>query len=174
MLEEAITFCQTKPSSILKDIRFVVFQRDQALISAFAQEMATLQSKHKAPMPQEFQRKQQRQPVYSNESHVITAIHKQGVAVLRSSIQRSLSIQVVYGDLTKEKTDAIINIITRDMNMSIAGELSKAILKAGGPQIQQECSQHGKQTPGTAVMTSGGNLAVRHVIHIIPGLLNVL
>ena len=168
MLEEAITFCQTKTSSIVKDIRFVVFQRDQALISAFAQEMATLQSKHKAPMPQEFQ------PVYSNESHVITAIHHQGVAVLRPSIQRSLSIQVVYGDLTKENTDAIINIISKDMKMSIAGELSKAILKAGGPQIQQECSQHGKQTPGTAVMTGGGNLAVRHVIHIIPGLLNVL
>ena len=75
---------------------------------------------------------------------------------------------------TKESTDAIININSRDMNLSHAGELSKAILKAGGAQIQQECSQYGEQPPGTAVMTSGGNIAARHIIHIIPGSFNVL
>ena len=120
------------------------------LNTAFAQEMAALQSKHRASRPQIFQQEKQRQPFCS------------------------LSIQVINGDLTKESTDAIININSGDMNLSNAGELSKAILKAGGPQIQQECSQHGEQTCGTAVMTGGGNLAVRHIIHIIPGMFNVL
>ena len=134
----------------MKDIRFVVFEQDKALNTAFAQEMAALQSKHRALWPQVFQQEKQRQLVCS------------------------LPIQVIKGDLTKENTDAIININSRDMNLSHAGDLSKAILKAGGPQIQQECSQYGEQPPGTAVMTSGGNLAARHIIHIIPGMFNVL
>ena len=79
-------------------------------------------------------------------------------------------IEVINGDLTQEATDAIVNIISTDMNMNNAGELSKAILKSGGQQIQQECSQLGQQIAGSAVMTSGGNLAAPKIIHIIPGL----
>ena len=55
------------------------------------------------------------------------------------------------------------------MNMNDAGKLSKAILKQGGSQIQQECSQLGNQIAGSAVMTSGGNLEAPKVIHIIAG-----
>lgn len=47
MLEEAITFCQTNPSSAVKDIQFVVLPQDKALIIAFAEEIATLQSLHR-------------------------------------------------------------------------------------------------------------------------------
>ena len=46
MLEETINFCQTNPSSVVRDIRFAVFQQNQALTTAFAQEVATLQSKY--------------------------------------------------------------------------------------------------------------------------------
>ena len=80
-----------------------------------------------------------------------------------------MTIEVINGDLTKEKRDAIMNIISSDMDLTKAGELSKAILKAGGPRIQEECKQHGRQTAGTAVMTGGGSLEMRHIIHIIPG-----
>ena len=47
MLEETIGFCQANPSSTVKDVRFVVFQQDHALVTAFEQEMTNLQSKHK-------------------------------------------------------------------------------------------------------------------------------
>ena len=130
MLEEVFSFCQTNASSNLKDIRFVVYQQDQTLITAFKQEMANL---------------------------------------VGPSTYRGPSIEVINADLTQEKTDALLNIISTDMNMNNAGELSKAILKRGGPQIQQECSQLGNQIAGSAVMTSGGNLAAPKVIHIIPG-----
>ena len=89
MLEETINFCQTNTSSAVKDIRFVVFHQDKALNTAFAQEMAALQSKHRPSWPQVFQQEKQRQLVCS------------------------LPIQVIKGDLTKENTDAIININSR-------------------------------------------------------------
>ena len=135
--------------SVIKKVRIVVFQ---------------------APMLQAFQREQQRHPLYSNQGHVFKPMARQGVAYPRANRQRGLNIKVVSGDLTKENTDAIMNINNTDMNMSNAGDLSKAILAAGGMQIQQECSQYSNQPAGTAVMTGSGNLAVRHIIHIIPGI----
>ena len=135
--------------NVIKKLRIVVFQ---------------------APMLQAFQREQQRHPLYSNQGHVFKPMARQGVAYPRANRQRGLNIKVVSGDLTKENTDAIMNINNTDMNMSNAGDLSKAILAAGGTQIQQECSQYGTQTAGTAVMTGSGNLAVRHIIHIVLGI----
>ena len=132
MLEETVNFCRANPDSNLRDIRFVVFNKDQSLTAAFKQEMEKLQ------------------PKQIGNSH--------------------LTVEVVNGDLTQENsTDAIVNILSTDMNMNNAGDLSKAIARQSGPQVQQECNQLGKQPPGTAIMTSGGSLQVPHIIHIIPG-----
>ena len=135
--------------SVIKKVRTVVFQ---------------------APMLQAFQREQQCHPLYSIQGHVFKPMARQGLAYPRASRQRGVNIKVVSGDFTKENTDAIMNINSTDMNMSNAGDLSKAILAAGGMQIQQECSQYSNQPAGTAVMTGSGNLTVRHIIHIIPGI----
>ncbi|XP_020620849.1 poly [ADP-ribose] polymerase 14-like [Orbicella faveolata] len=109
-------------------------------------------------MLQSFQQEHQRHSSYSSKG-TTSPIGK----------DRRLSVEVINGDLTQEKTDAIMNINSTDMNMNNAGELSKAIATKSGPQVQQECNQLGKQSAGSALMTSGGNLNVRHIIHIIPG-----
>ena len=141
MLEETVNFCRANPGSNLRDIRFVVFNQDQALIAAFKQEMNKLQPKHIG--------------------------HS---AITTFTFTSPLNVEVVNGDLTRENsTDAIMNIISTDMKMDNAGDLSKAIARQSGPLVQQECNQLGKQPPGTAIMTSGGNLQVSHIIHIIPG-----
>ena len=84
-------------------------------------------------------------------------------------LSRPFNVEVVNGDLTKEETEAIMNINSTDMDMNNAGELSKVIAKESGPEVQQECSQLGKQYPGSAVITSGGTLKAPFIIHIIPG-----
>ena len=139
MLDETVKFCQGYPHSIVKDIRFVVFNGNKNLIDAFQQEASKIQN--------------------------------QGTGSVNNSVvEEWLSvIEVANGDLTKETTDAIVNINSTNLNMNSAGELGKAVAKASGPQAQQECSQLGPQSPGSAVMTSGGNLKVRHIIHIVPG-----
>ena len=83
---------------------------------------------------------------------------------------RPFSIEVINGDLTKENSsNAIMNINSTNMEMKNAGELSAAIANACGPLVQQECNQLGKQSPGSAAITGGGNLEVPYIIHIIPG-----
>ena len=47
MLEETISFYEANPGSKVQDIRFVVFERDQALTLAFKGEIAKLETEHK-------------------------------------------------------------------------------------------------------------------------------
>ena len=112
------------------------------------------------PMLQAFQQQHRR---YSSLSHF------NGATTSPICKDRRFSVEVINGDLTEENTDAIMNINSTDMNMNNAGELSKALANACGQQVQQECSQLGKQQPGSAVMTSGGKLNAPHIIHIVPG-----
>ena len=151
MLEEATSFCQANSGSKVQDIRFVVFQQDHALTAAFKQEMNKLQAKHKSG------------PV----GRILRSIRSKFRRRVAGSTG-GLSIEVLQANLCHETTDAIVNINSKDMNMETAGALSKAVKLASGPQVQAECSQLGQQPGGTAVITSGGNLQVRHIIHLIP------
>ena len=157
MLEEAITFCHTNPSSGVKEIRFVVFHRDQALITAFAQEIDTLKSKHGVC-----------------SGHTTSGRFRQLRSRLGRIIQKperpagGVSVEVLQGNLCQETTDVIVNIISKDMNMDSAGALSKAVKQAAGQVVQDECYRLGHQTYGSVVVTSGGNLKARYIIHLIP------
>jgi O-acetyl-ADP-ribose deacetylase len=74
-------------------------------------------------------------------------------------------IQLVQGDITDQTTDAIVNAANSHL---ILGEgVAGAIRRKGGPQIQAECDQIGGTPVGTAVITSGGHLQAKHVIHAV-------
>jgi O-acetyl-ADP-ribose deacetylase (regulator of RNase III) len=49
----------------------------------------------------------------------------------------------------------------------LGGGVAGAIRRKGGPQIQDECDKIGGTPVGTAVITTGGNLNARHVIHAV-------
>ena len=51
MLKETISFCRANSGSKVQDIRFVVFEQDQALTAAFKQEMDKLKAKYKSRSP---------------------------------------------------------------------------------------------------------------------------
>ena len=138
MLDEVINFCSSNPHTCVKDIRFVVFDQDQSLIAAFQQEMNSVQVRLGGTIP--------------NPTEV-TWWRK---------------VEVVQGNLTRERADAILNIIGKDMDLYNAGELSKAVAKEGGEQVIQDCRRLGQQPGGSAVMTRGGNLPAGHIIHLVP------
>ena len=154
MLEETISFCQANPASNVRDIRFVVFHGDQALTTALKQEMDKLRVKHKF------------RPAYTMRG-LFSSLRTKFRQRVPLSTGRA-HIEVVPGDLCQEITDAIIIITSKDMNMESAGALSKAVKQASGPQVEAECNRLGQQAGGSAVITSGGNLPARHIIHMIP------
>lgn len=74
-------------------------------------------------------------------------------------------LELVCGDITKETTDAIVNAA----NSQLAGGagVDGAIHRAGGPAIMAQCRQIGGCPTGQAVITTGGNLQARFVIHTV-------
>jgi O-acetyl-ADP-ribose deacetylase len=80
------------------------------------------------------------------------------------------SIEIVGpADITKETTDAIVN--AANSSLLGGGGVDGAIHRAGGPAILDDCrkivAKIGRLPAGQAVITTGGKLRVRHVIHTV-------
>lgn len=73
------------------------------------------------------------------------------------------------GDITEETTDAIVN--AANSSLLGGGGVDGAIHEAGGPAILSECRQIvakiGQLPAGQAVVTTGGRLSAKHVIHTV-------
>jgi O-acetyl-ADP-ribose deacetylase (regulator of RNase III) len=78
---------------------------------------------------------------------------------------------VKVGDITQEKTDVIVN--AANSTLLGGGGVDGAIHQAGGRRILEECQEirrnkYPKGLPtGEAVITGGGNLPARFVIHTV-------
>ncbi|PDM27020.1 macro domain-containing protein [Candidatus Bathyarchaeota archaeon] len=74
-------------------------------------------------------------------------------------------VRLVKGDITDLEVDAIVNAANSSLKMG--GGVAGAILRKGGRQIQEECDRIGYCPVGSAVITSGGRLKARYVIHAV-------
>jgi len=83
---------------------------------------------------------------------------------MKRIINRS-AIELTEGDITEMDTDAIVN--AANGALQLGGGVAGAIRRKGGPAIQAECDRIGGASVGEAVMTAGGNLKARHVIHAV-------
>jgi O-acetyl-ADP-ribose deacetylase len=74
-------------------------------------------------------------------------------------------IVLACGDITDETTDTIVNAA----NERLAGGagVDGAIHHAGGPAIMAQCRKIGGCPTGQAVITTGGNLKAKYVIHTV-------
>ncbi len=75
------------------------------------------------------------------------------------------TLELVEGDITQMQTDAIVN--AANARLIMGGGVAGAIKRKGGPQIQAECNKIGGTYVGGAVITGGGNLEARYVIHAV-------
>jgi O-acetyl-ADP-ribose deacetylase (regulator of RNase III) len=75
------------------------------------------------------------------------------------------TVELVQGDITDRATDAIVN--AANAALQLGGGVAGAIRRRGGPTIQEECNKIGGTHVGGAVITKGGNLAAKYVIHAV-------
>ncbi len=74
-------------------------------------------------------------------------------------------IELFQGDITRLQIDAIVN--AANSRLAGGGGVDGAIHRAGGPAIMAECKKIGGCPTGEAVITPGGKLSARYVIHTV-------
>lgn len=80
-------------------------------------------------------------------------------------------VGVVIGDITRQNVDAIVN--AANSTLLGGGGVDDAIHRGGGPEILKECQEIRKTRyprglpTGQAVLTTGGDLPARFVIHTV-------
>src|SRR5713101_4363403 len=88
---------------------------------------------------------------------------RRGSKAMTVPSQIAEKIVLMRGDLTEMDTDAIVNAANNDLQLG--GGVAGAIRRKGGDEIQRECNAIGSIPVGSAVITTGGKLKARHVIH---------
>ena len=83
---------------------------------------------------------------------------------MQLKINRAL-LEIVEGDITQQDTEAIVNAANEQLR--VGGGVDGAINRAGGPEIQKEARQIGYCPTGQAVITTGGKLKAKYVIHTV-------
>src|SRR5215813_4638509 len=80
-------------------------------------------------------------------------------------------VSILVGDISHQQVDALVN--AANSTLMGGGGVDGSIHYAGGPRILEECKEIRRTRfpnglpAGEAVITSGGNLAARYVIHTV-------
>lgn len=74
-------------------------------------------------------------------------------------------LRLVTGDIAEQDTDAVVTAAHWRLNKGTGTD--GTIHTKGGPKIYDECRKIGGCPIGDAVITTGGNLKARHVIHAV-------
>lgn len=86
-----------------------------------------------------------------------------------SRLVNGTTIALTRGTITAQRVNAIVN--AANSGLLGGGGVDGAIHRAGGPSILEECKKiravQGTCPPGHAVITGGGNLPVKYVIHAV-------
>ena len=84
---------------------------------------------------------------------------------MKEWICKGRKIKIVEGNIALLDVEAMVNAANR--GLQLGSGVAGAIRTYGGPSVQEECDKLGPIEVGKAVITGGGNLKARYVIHAV-------
>ncbi|XP_077979618.1 protein mono-ADP-ribosyltransferase PARP14-like [Glandiceps talaboti] len=170
MFDEAKRFSSKHPKSSLRDINFVVYEKDDKTIQAFENEIQNFSGKKQkqSTIPRKRLTKESTGAISkttSSKGSLYSDVKVTSRGDLHMEIG-NIAVQVQQGDITVETTEAIVNSTNTSMDL-LKGAVSKAILNAGGKTVLDETRSLGRQQADSVVMTAAGNLPCSNIIHMI-------
>lgn len=163
--DEVVSFSKRNPTTKLKDIRFVLYDKDTPTVQAFDVELKN-RLKNAGSMGIASQVNVMSTSATGNAS-LFSPVTERSPDHLETTIG-SLSFQVQHGDITNDSTQAIAVINNPSLDLSVGYGAGVAILKKGGSSISDECAEYEPQTQGSVVATTAGLLKAEFLFHIIP------
>lgn len=85
--------------------------------------------------------------------------------IIKEVSVKDTKIRIIKGDLTESDVDAIVN--AANSYLKHGGGVAGAIVRKGGSIIQAESDRIGYCAVGSCVITTGGMLKARNVIHAV-------
>jgi len=85
--------------------------------------------------------------------------------IIKERLLTSTRIRIIRGDLTEAPVDAVVN--AANSGLQHGGGVAGAIVRRGGSIIQEESDRIGFVPVGEAVVTTGGALPAKYVIHAV-------
>lgn len=77
----------------------------------------------------------------------------------------NVTLELRQCNIALQNVDAIVN--SANEFLSFGSGVAGAIIAEAGDAVQKECNEIGSCPTGSAVITSGGNLAAKYVIHAV-------
>uniref|UniRef100_A0A8C5BP42 Poly [ADP-ribose] polymerase n=1 Tax=Gadus morhua TaxID=8049 RepID=A0A8C5BP42_GADMO len=151
VMMEAVSKFNKEPRC-LKTVNIVLYPKDQETIQVFTDALnKKLPKTTKVPAPTQSKSSLFSKVTSASGLHEITIGH--------------VRVQVVLGDITKETTDVIVN--SSNESFSLKSGVSKAILDAAGPTVENECKNLGGQPNTGMILTTPGNLMCKKILHLL-------
>ena len=106
---------------------------------------------------------------------IVSSLHSECLTLNTADLDSykigTVVVEFVPGDITDDDSNAIVNPTNEKMSLSSAGQVSNAILKKGGPEIQNSCNSKTSQgfclKSGMVCPTdSSGSLRCKKVFHV--------
>ncbi|XP_053420396.1 protein mono-ADP-ribosyltransferase PARP15 [Nycticebus coucang] len=155
MFSEVFKFSSSSWQRNLKEVHILVYTSDgegrQAFLDEFARRSGGYPNKDEIFMPRDTQ------GIFRTDPNPAPSMHQMKIG--------AVTFQVATGDITRESVDVIVNSTTRTFNLKSG--VSKAILEAAGEDVEYECAVRAAQPHRDYIITQGGNLNCKIIMHIL-------
>ncbi|XP_075173095.1 protein mono-ADP-ribosyltransferase PARP14 isoform X1 [Anomaloglossus baeobatrachus] len=163
LFDEVLSF----RSEFLQRVTFILHPTDKETIAEFYKESRSRKMSSPAksnPVPR-LDAGAKQKPSASADTAFYGAVKTPTLGVHEMKVG-SITYQVKTGDITKEDTEVIVN--STDHTFNLRSGVSKSILEAAGPGVQDECARLASQNKKSShVTTPGGNLLCAHILHVV-------